>query len=283
MDSAPPPPPPFSGQARATSPDARAPKRRRISGNTSRPPSTTFTSPPQYTPLNTTRSQTLTSPPSSSSYRSLFGPETANPSPSQIQSIDLTDTLSPTSKQNSSAQTQPIAATATTTPAARSPLTSYKCPVCMDTPQNATSTSCGHIFCHRCIHDAIRVGERRHIEEGLPSKSAKGNCPVCRTVLTRVWPAHTKKGLVPMQIKLKMRVWKAGEDYGKASAGSGKVVDRRDGSAKGNSAVASSTAAVIELDGFEGWRNTNISGRADPPAAGDSRRSSDDLDALFNE
>ncbi|EER25096.1 SUMO-targeted ubiquitin ligase complex subunit slx8 [Coccidioides posadasii str. Silveira] len=82
----------------------------------------------------------------------------------------------------------------------RSALTSYKCPVCMDTPEDATITICGHLFCHKCIIDTLRFGEERRIHEN--GKTPRGNCPVCRRVLTRSDVPGPRRNLVPLQLKL---------------------------------------------------------------------------------
>ena len=41
----------------------------------------------------------------------------------------------------------------------------FECPICFDTINEMTSTSCGHIFCHSCIVECIK---------------AQKKCPVCR-------------------------------------------------------------------------------------------------------
>ncbi|WEW61051.1 hypothetical protein PRK78_006540 [Emydomyces testavorans] len=85
----------------------------------------------------------------------------------------------------------------------RSTLTSYKCPVCMDTPVDATTTICGHLFCHKCIIDTLRFSEeRRSYESG---KTPRGNCPVCRKVLTKSDTPGPRRNLVPLQLKLTTR------------------------------------------------------------------------------
>ncbi|KAJ1973472.1 hypothetical protein H4R35_004103 [Dimargaris xerosporica] len=45
-----------------------------------------------------------------------------------------------------------------------------RCPVCLDTPNPAAATSCGHMFCEACILSAVQ---------------AQRSCPVCRTHLNR--------------------------------------------------------------------------------------------------
>ncbi|PLB38096.1 uncharacterized protein BDW47DRAFT_31609 [Aspergillus candidus] len=81
-------------------------------------------------------------------------------------------------------------------------LRAYKCPVCMDTPVDATSTVCGHLFCHQCIMDTLKFGEERRTDA---SGKSRGTCPVCRKPLTRADTPGTKRNLVPLQIKMKTR------------------------------------------------------------------------------
>lgn len=61
-----------------------------------------------------------------------------------IESIDLTEPENPLSKTLAKQREDAIKAQQTTEEEkGRSILTSYKCPVCMDTPEDATSTTCG--------------------------------------------------------------------------------------------------------------------------------------------
>ncbi|KAL3460381.1 hypothetical protein BJX64DRAFT_263407 [Aspergillus heterothallicus] len=82
---------------------------------------------------------------------------------------------------------------------ARTKLIGYKCPVCMDTLTDATTTVCGHLFCHQCITEALKIGEERADNAG---KTAKGTCPVCRKPLARQDSPGQRRNLVPLQIKL---------------------------------------------------------------------------------
>lgn len=111
-------------------------------------------------------------------------------------------------------------------------LASYKCPVCMDTPENATSTACGtflalvvkaglpldldpftnhsllgHLFCHKCIIDCLKMGEEQRAD--LASK-ARGTCPVCRKPLTRNEASGPRRSLIPLQLKLTTKKRNAG-------------------------------------------------------------------------
>ncbi|KAL2851509.1 hypothetical protein BJY01DRAFT_117057 [Aspergillus pseudoustus] len=85
------------------------------------------------------------------------------------------------------------------TGSARTKLTGYKCPVCMDTPTDATTTVCGHLFCHQCIVEALKIGEERADNAG---KTARGTCPVCRKPLARQDSPGPRRTLVPLEIRL---------------------------------------------------------------------------------
>ncbi|EGZ27351.1 hypothetical protein PHYSODRAFT_553932 [Phytophthora sojae] len=50
-----------------------------------------------------------------------------------------------------------------------------KCSICLDVIEDITSTTCGHIFCGGCIHQAIR---------------ASGKCPLCQR---RLYPKDTHR------------------------------------------------------------------------------------------
>ncbi|KAI9801177.1 MAG: hypothetical protein M1825_003451 [Sarcosagium campestre] len=54
-------------------------------------------------------------------------------------------------------------------------MSSLQCIICLDTPTDLTVTWCGHFFCHKCLMDAIAVGEVRN----------KPRCPVCRKAVHR--------------------------------------------------------------------------------------------------
>ncbi|KAE8377316.1 hypothetical protein BDV26DRAFT_293282 [Aspergillus bertholletiae] len=79
-------------------------------------------------------------------------------------------------------------------------LNSYKCPVCMDTPEDATTTICGHLFCHKCIIDTLKFSEEQRADTS--SKGPRGTCPVCRKPLAQNDAPGSKRSLVPLQLKL---------------------------------------------------------------------------------
>jgi len=121
-----------------------------------------------------------------------------------IESVDLTEVNDASmlskalSKQREDAVKAQMAEDAET---GRSALTAYKCPVCMDTAVDATSTTCGHLFCHKCIIDTLRFGEERRAQDGH-GKAPRGTCPVCRKALSRVDVPGARRNLVPLQLKL---------------------------------------------------------------------------------
>ncbi|KAJ5246580.1 hypothetical protein N7468_001563 [Penicillium chermesinum] len=80
-----------------------------------------------------------------------------------------------------------------------SALGAYKCPICMDTPEDATTTACGHLFCHRCIIECLKRADQRTDDH---SKQIKATCPVCRKLLTRNETSGPRRSLVPLKIKL---------------------------------------------------------------------------------
>ncbi|CAG7928889.1 unnamed protein product [Penicillium olsonii] len=79
------------------------------------------------------------------------------------------------------------------------PLIAYKCPICMDAPVNATTTSCGHLFCHKCIVDYLTITEEARTDS---SKQNKGTCPVCRKPLSHKENTKGKQSIIPLLFKL---------------------------------------------------------------------------------
>ncbi|KAF2272517.1 uncharacterized protein EI97DRAFT_385586 [Westerdykella ornata] len=61
------------------------------------------------------------------------------------------------------------------------------CVICMDTPTDITATSCGHLFCHSCLMEALIAGESR-TDRGEQRRS---QCPVCRKHINRTKPGDT--------------------------------------------------------------------------------------------
>ncbi|KAJ5218753.1 uncharacterized protein N7498_000852 [Penicillium cinerascens] len=116
-----------------------------------------------------------------------------------IESIDLTEPE--TSLQKALAKQQEDAIKAQQSAEGErsgSVLSAYKCPVCMDTPEDATSTACGHLFCHRCIVEYLNSADQRLDS----SKQTRGTCPICRKVITKVDKSGPKRSLIPLELKL---------------------------------------------------------------------------------
>ncbi|KAJ9613768.1 uncharacterized protein PV06_10979 [Exophiala oligosperma] len=159
------------------------------------------------------------SPPSSSSSSSARRNRRQAPSPSTdptIESVDLTeiDDSAALSATLAKQRQEAILSQNPGTEAGRTPLTAYKCPVCMETPTDPTATICGHVFCHRCIIDTLTWSIQQRREDIPPSRRVKGVCPVCRKPLDiKDLPGLTRT-LVPLELKLLVKKRKR-EDKGK--------------------------------------------------------------------
>lgn len=110
----------------------------------------------------------------------------------------------------------------------RTSLTSYKCPICMETPADITATICGHLFCHRCIIETLKWSEEQR-QENMPHLRAKGVCPVCRKELKRVDTDQKGRTLVPMNLMLgqQIRKRKKTDLKGKGVARDGSVTENK--------------------------------------------------------
>lgn len=111
------------------------------------------------------------------------------------------------SQQQTSAigsQNLPNTQSSTTLPHA-TPLSTYRCAICMDTPTTATTTVCGHLFCHTCLKDSLKwSAQQRRDDAGLhgrrPPNAGFGLCPVCRKVLSDKENGN-KAGIVGLEIR----------------------------------------------------------------------------------
>jgi len=75
------------------------------------------------------------------------------------------------------------------------------CVICMDNPTDLTATSCGHVFCHECLMQAIIASENRGPD------SRKGQCPVCRKSQSRTRVTQTGlTDLTPLLLKKAPRI-----------------------------------------------------------------------------
>lgn len=155
-------------------------------------------SPRQSSPPIRQRSQSDLRPRSSSSR-----PKSESP----VESIDLTAVDEKTSAADVLAKhgADASASQKLSSDTGRTALTSYKCPVCMETPTDITATTCGHLFCHRCIIETLKWSEdlRRGNIVGQRRDHTKGVCPVCRTELKRIdIQGHKARALVPLSIMI---------------------------------------------------------------------------------
>ena len=178
-------------------------------------------------------SHTTMSPPSSSQSRPANqSTRRRPPSPAvesdeddpSIDEVDLTAVHDPKSLSAALAKQREDAIYAQNpgSEAGRTPLTAYKCPVCMETPIDATSTACGHVFCHRCIIDTLNWSSRQRQESTQGHRPQKGVCPVCRKPLDlKDTPPGTGRGLIPLELKFMAKKRKRGEEPS-ADKGKGK-------------------------------------------------------------
>ncbi|KAL4785621.1 hypothetical protein BJX76DRAFT_324313 [Aspergillus varians] len=127
----------------------------------------------------------------------------SQPDNQPIESIDLTDVdgNSAIAKALARQREDAIAAQKSSDDGnARSILTAYKCPICIETPVDATTTVCGHLFCHKCIINALKSSEEQRTDHS--GKTPRGICPVCRKPLARADTPGPKRNLIPLQMKL---------------------------------------------------------------------------------
>ncbi|KAL2429777.1 hypothetical protein ABEF95_010340 [Exophiala dermatitidis] len=134
-----------------------------------------------------------------------------------IESVDLTgvDDSASLSAALAKQREDAILSQNTGTESGRTPLTAYKCPVCMDTPTDATSTVCGHVFCHRCIMDTLNWSIEQRRDGAPPNRKVRGVCPVCRKPLDTKDTPGASRSLIPLELKLLVRKRKR-DDKGKA-------------------------------------------------------------------
>ncbi|EEA26246.1 hypothetical protein TMatcc_005495 [Talaromyces marneffei ATCC 18224] len=168
-----------------TTNEPRGTKRRRLDGNDT--PGSIYTPHPTEAPSSNDPLQ-----PSSHSEED------------HIESVDLTEVNDDSALAKTLAKQREDAIkaqAATENKDGRTTLLAFKCAICMDTPTDATTTVCGHMFCHKCIIDSLRYEEER--SEATTGKSNRGKCPACRKLLTRKDTPGQRRDLVPLQFKLK--------------------------------------------------------------------------------
>ncbi|OKL61564.1 hypothetical protein UA08_03538 [Talaromyces atroroseus] len=169
------------------SPERRSVKRRRVDGGGA---SGSF---PSYSAGASSSSDELSAP------RPL-----AEAEDDQIEAVDLTEINDDNSLAKVLAKQREDAIkaqAATEDREGRTTLTATKCAICMDTPTDATTTVCGHMFCHKCIIDSLRYEEGR--SETTTGKASRGKCPACRKLLSRKDTPGPRRDLIPLQFKLK--------------------------------------------------------------------------------
>ncbi|KAI9716269.1 MAG: hypothetical protein M1812_005494 [Candelaria pacifica] len=86
-----------------------------------------------------------------------------------------------------------------------------QCIICLETPTDLTATSCGHLFCHTCVMEALIAGESQALRAGEFAPATKSKCPVCRQRISREPPKFASKAssrpgfLVPLELKLQKK------------------------------------------------------------------------------
>lgn len=135
-------------------------------------------------------------------------PEAEPPGDVAIEEVDLTEVNDPSSlakalsKQREDAVKAAQQSTSADDGEGRTVLTSYKCPICMDVLEDATSTVCGHLFCHKCIMDTLKSSEFQRSDDIV--WKAKGRCPICRKPLIRSDKADKTRTLIPLALELQV-------------------------------------------------------------------------------
>ncbi|EXJ84206.1 hypothetical protein A1O3_04873 [Capronia epimyces CBS 606.96] len=161
----------------------------------------------------------MSPPSSSSSSRAIQPGQVGSTAPIDlaIESVDLTgvDDNASLSAALAKQHQDAILSQNSGTDSGRTPLTAYKCPVCMDTPTDATSTVCGHVFCHRCIMDTLTWSIEQRREDAPPNRKVRGVCPVCRKQLDTKDTPGAARSLIPLELKFLVRKRKR-DDKGKA-------------------------------------------------------------------
>jgi hypothetical protein len=144
----------------------------------------------------------------------------------QIETVDLSGVDGKAALQDALAKQREDAIAAqkpnTSTENGRTTFTAYKCPICMDTLTNATTTVCGHLFCHQCIVDTINWSAA-HQRQVNNRRTIKGVCPVCRKALKANDAPGNGRNLVPLELKLLNKLKRKLDDKGKGKAVEEKV------------------------------------------------------------
>ncbi|PSN59409.1 hypothetical protein BS50DRAFT_231039 [Corynespora cassiicola Philippines] len=115
--------------------------------------------------------------------------------PADIDAIDLSDEKGPVHHVLQKQREEAVKAQQRPDDKATT-FNTFTCVICMDTPKDITATSCGHLFCHTCLMEALIAGENR----SGPNEPKRSQCPVCRKFINRnkasdIIPLLMKKGL----------------------------------------------------------------------------------------
>jgi len=133
-------------------------------------------------------------------------PESGRDAPPNYETVEVLDLSKEPQDIQQVLQKQRAEAVAAQKPEEEEATTFNKltCVICMDTPTDITATSCGHLFCHSCLMEALIAGENRT----QPGEQRKSQCPVCRKILNRNKASDIiplllmKKGLAPQPRKI---------------------------------------------------------------------------------
>lgn len=71
-----------------------------------------------------------------------------------------------------------------------------QCIICLEPFTNLTITPCGHVYCHECLTQALKAGEKN-------SDRGVGSCPVCRKTVSR----KRANNIIPVSF-MKRSAWK---------------------------------------------------------------------------
>lgn len=105
----------------------------------------------------------------------------AEPSNHTIEEVDLTNENLSTEEQLLRSQQQSLIAQqqlSSDTPSGPLQIGKRQCIICMESFTDVTVTHCGHIYCHECLTQALKAGEKN-------SDRGVGNCPMCRKPVSR--------------------------------------------------------------------------------------------------
>lgn len=122
--------------------------------------------------------------------RPATGPLDSEQPDAAVEMLDLTNEAPSAEEELAQSQTAAlIAQQASNSLSSSGPLKigQRQCIICMENFTNITITSCGHVYCHECLTQALLAGEKN-------SESGKANCPVCRKHVNR----KAKNQVIPL-------------------------------------------------------------------------------------